>query len=77
MSRMALNTMVSHSSILILLLKKGKPKSGVSNSKGLPGRMRLKVRSRGPHDNKNFELCVKNQFIRENKENNSIFPFKS
>ena len=33
--------------------------------------------TRRPHENKIFELCVKNQFIWENKENNSIFPFKS
>ena len=51
--------------------------TGVSNSKGLAGRMRLKVRSRGPHENNIYELYVKNQFIWENKENNSIFPFKS
>jgi len=38
--------------------------------------MRLKVRSRGPHEYKLFELCVKIQFIWENKGNNSIFPFK-
>ncbi len=39
--------------------------------------MRLKVSSCGPHENKIFELCVENQFIWENKEKNSIFPFKS
>jgi len=50
--------------------------SGVSNSKGLAGRMRLKVRSRGPHEYKNFELCVKSQFIWKNKQNNSLFPLK-
>jgi len=52
-------------------------RAGVSNSKGLAGRMRHKVRSRGPHEYKIFELCVKIQFIWKNKENNSIFPFKS
>jgi len=59
------------SSIYCLLI------AGVSNSKGLAGCMRLKVRSCRPHENKNFELCVKNQFIWEIKENNSIFHFKS
>jgi len=39
--------------------------------------MRLKARSRGQHENKIFELCVKNQFIWENKQNNSLFPLKS
>jgi hypothetical protein len=53
------------------------PTSGVSNSKGLAGRMRLKARSRGPQENKIFELCVKNQFIWKNKQNNSLCPFKS
>ena len=52
-------------------------RAGVSNSKGLAGCMRLKVRVCGPHQNKIFELCVENQFIWGNKENNSIFPFKS
>jgi len=36
--------------------------------------MRLKVRSSGPHEYKNFELCVKNQCI---WKNNSLFPLKS
>jgi hypothetical protein len=53
------------------------PRAGVSNSKGLVGRMRLKARSRGPHENNFFGFCVKNQSIWENKENNSIFTFKS
>ncbi len=44
----------------------------MSKSRGL----KLKG-TRGPNENKIFELCVKNQCIWENKENNSIYPFKS
>jgi len=33
--------------------------------------------TRGPHEYNIFELCVIIQFFGENKENNSIFPFKS
>jgi len=51
--------------------------AGVSNSKWLAGHMRLKVKSRGPHGNKNSELFVKNQFIWKNKQNDLIFPSKS
>jgi len=32
--------------------------AGVSNSKGLAGRMRLKVRSYRPHESKKIDSCV-------------------
>jgi hypothetical protein len=51
----------------------GPLRPGVSNSKWLAGRMRLKVRTRGPHRNKKIELCVKNQFIWKNKQNDLCF----
>jgi len=43
----------------------------------LKGTFHAARKTYGPHENKIFELCVKIQFIWENKENNSIFPFKS
>ena len=43
-------------------------KPGVSNLKGLAGRIRLKVRFRGLHANNFFELCVKYLFIWKNKQ---------
>jgi len=49
----------------------------LSNSKWLAGRMRIKVRSRRPHGNKNLNYVHKNQWIWKNKQIDWMFPSKS
>ncbi len=50
------------------------PTAEVSNSKGPAGRMRLKVWSRGLHENKIFELCVKISLIGKIRKIAQFFP---